>query len=94
MGLLLNEATMEQLDKAVELINEAKAVIDKNNTGHRNTGHRNTGNFNTRSPTKRYVGYRTIKTSRKEGYTKDRRRKEWSLDWWTDLRGKGREDEW
>ena len=42
-----NEATMEQLDKAVELINEAKAAIDKNNTGNRNTGDRNTGCFNT-----------------------------------------------
>ncbi|ENU89247.1 hypothetical protein F972_01502, partial [Acinetobacter sp. CIP 102529] len=38
---------MEQLDKAVELINEAKAAIDKNNTGHCNTGDRNTGNWNT-----------------------------------------------
>ena len=38
---------MKQLDKAVELINEAKAEIDKNNTGNWNTGHRNTGNLNT-----------------------------------------------
>ena len=38
---------MEQLDKAVELINEAKAEIDKNNTGNRNTGDWNTGNCNT-----------------------------------------------
>ena len=37
---------MEQLDKAVELINEAKAEIDKNNTSNRNTGHRNTGSWN------------------------------------------------
>ena len=38
---------MEQLDKAVELINEAKAAIDKNNTGDCNTGDFNTGDFNT-----------------------------------------------
>ena len=38
---------MEQLDKAVELINEAKAEIDKNNTGNRNTGYWNTGDWNT-----------------------------------------------
>ena len=38
---------MEQLDKAVELINEAKAKTDKNNTGHRNTGDFNTGSWNT-----------------------------------------------
>ena len=38
---------MEQLDKAVELINEAKAAIDKNNTGYWNTGDCNTGNWNT-----------------------------------------------
>ena len=38
---------MEQLDKAVELINEAKAAIDKNNTGDFNTGDFNTGNRNT-----------------------------------------------
>ncbi len=42
-----NEATMKQLDKAVELINEAKAAIDKNNTGNRNTGNFNTGDWNT-----------------------------------------------
>ena len=40
---------MEQLDKAVELINEAKAKIDKNNTGDCNTGYRNTGYRNTGS---------------------------------------------
>ena len=38
---------MEQLDKAVELINEAKAEIDKNNTGDWNTGDWNTGDWNT-----------------------------------------------
>ena len=38
---------MEQLDKAVELINEAKAEIDKNNTGYCNTGNWNAGNCNT-----------------------------------------------
>ena len=38
---------MEQLDKAVELINQAKAKFDKNNTGHRNTGNCNTGYRNT-----------------------------------------------
>ena len=38
---------MEQLNKAVELINEAKAKIDKNNTGDRNTGDWNTGDCNT-----------------------------------------------
>ena len=40
---------MEQLDKAVELINEAKAEIDKNNTGSCNTGSCNTGDRNTGS---------------------------------------------
>ncbi len=38
---------MEQLNKAVELINEAKAEIDKNNTGDCNTGDWNTGDWNT-----------------------------------------------
>ena len=46
-GLQHNEVSMEQLDKAVELINEAKAEIDKNNTGDRNTGNWNTGDRNT-----------------------------------------------
>ncbi|MFU8927525.1 hypothetical protein [Acinetobacter puyangensis] len=38
---------MQKLDQAIELINEAKAEIDKKNTGNWNTGHRNTGDCNT-----------------------------------------------
>ena len=58
---------MEQLDKAVELINEAKAEIDKNNTGNRNTGdwntgNRNTGSWNTGSWNTGYFNTKTQKT--------------------------------
>ena len=59
---LLNEATMEQLDEAVELINEAKAAIDKNNTGDRNTGDRNTGDWNTGDRNTGYFNTKTPKT--------------------------------
>ena len=66
---------MEQLDKAVELINEAKAEFEKSNTGSCNTGDRNTGDWNTGD---RNTGYRNTGSCN----TGDRNTGDWNTGSW------------